>query len=305
MTLVGTAPNLVFARSYEVAMRHSVGFLQWMLIAVPLGLGLLAVLLGVVYFRYFRKIPRFAGLRGFLHEERDRLGVWSDAEKTVMAVFVVTAFLWIGRKSIRLGHYIIPGWADLIPYGALLDDASIAVAMATLLFFIPASFSRPAAGAILDETVFAELPWSVVVLFGGGFALAYGFVESGLSAFLAGQLHGLNNFYLAGIIATVASGMSLLTELTSNTATAQLVMPILNETAHAVGVSPVWLMLPAVFAASCAFMFPVATPPNTIVFATGNLKIAEMLKSGFVLNCAAVILITALCYMLIPVVMLG
>lgn len=304
MTLIGSAPNLVFARFYEVTTNDAIGFLQWMLIAVPVGIGLLGILLGLIYIGYLRNIPRFAALGDFLVEERRHLGACSPAEKTVLIIFMITAVLWVTRKGIDVGDFVVPGWSDFLPYGELIDDGSVAIAMATSLFFLPGlRGGERGRTAILDETVFRDLPWSVVLLFGGGFALAFGFTESGLSVFLAEQLQGLKHLYLPGLIFIVTAGMSLLTELTSNTATAQLVMPLLMATASVIEVSPVWMMLPSVLAASCAFMFPVATPPNTIVFATGKLRVADMLKIGFILNCLSILLISSLCYLLIPVVL--
>jgi sodium-dependent dicarboxylate transporter 2/3/5 len=305
MTLVGTAPNLVFSRSYQVVSGEAVGFLQWMIIAVPLGVMMILLLLGVIFWFYLREIPSSNEIKNVLNDEKRQLGEVSYAEKMVLAIFLLTAGLWISRKGLTLGDFKFQGWAEFLPFGTMLDDGSVAIAMATLMFFIPAAKANGDKGRILDEKVFAELPWAVVILFGGGFALAFGFIESGLSVYLADQLQGLKNMSLPVIIFSVTAGMSLLTELTSNTATAQLVMPILIATAQVIDIPAVWLMLPAVLAASCAFMFPVATPPNAIVFGSGKIKVAEMLRVGFVLNCAAVLLISILSYLLVPVIMTG
>jgi sodium-dependent dicarboxylate transporter 2/3/5 len=139
-----------------------------------------------------------------------------------------------------------------------------------------------------------------VILFGGGFALAYGFSESGLSVYIASILKDLNALSLPVMITLVTAGMSVLTELTSNTATTQLVLPILLSTADAMGISPVWLMLPATLAASCAFMFPVATPPNAIIFGSGKIRVIDMVKVGLILNSVAILLISLMSYWLIP-----
>ena len=190
-----------------------------------------------------------------------------------------------------------------MPTGHLIDDGGVAVTMAALLFFIPARKKGSTRTALLNEEVFGQLPWAVVILFGGGFALAYGFVESGLSVYLAQQLQGLKAAPLAVMIASVTTGMSFLTELTSNTATTQLVMPILISVAKVIDMPPVWLMLPATLAASCAFMFPVATPPNAIVFGSGKIRVWEMLRMGVLLNITAIMLITLVTYNLIPLVL--
>jgi sodium-dependent dicarboxylate transporter 2/3/5 len=300
MTLVGTAPNLVFARFYQIVSGESVGFAQWMMMAVPVGMSLLIVLFVIISVLYLRKLPGSNDLKQLVNGEIRQLGKFSSAEKVVLLVFITTAMLWITRKGIHIGDFIFQGWSSYLPFGEMIDDGSVAVAMATILFFIPATGHKGEATTILDKKVFSELPWSIVLLFGGGFALAYGFTESGLSAYLALQLQGLKSVSLYVLILSVATGMNLLTELTSNTATTQLVMPILLSTAKVMDIAPVWLMLPATLSASCAFMFPVATPPNAIIFGSGRIKVFEMVKVGFVLNIIAVFVISCFSYWLIP-----
>lgn len=298
MTLVGTAPNLVFARFYENATGAGISFAEWMIIAVPIGSLMLLALLFIISGLYLRKLPQSDNLRQVVLEEKTQLGRMRFEEKAVLIVFMITALLWVTRKGLRIGELTLKGWGDFLSFGNLIDDGTVAVGMAALLFFIPARTESGDRTALLDEKVFMELPWSVVLLFGGGFALAYGFSESGLSAYLALQLQGLKSVPLALIIASVTLGMSFLTELTSNTATTQLVMPILLSTAKVIEVSPIWLMLPTTLAASCAFMFPVATPPNAIVFGSRKVKVLEMVKIGFSLNLIAVLLISVVCYFL-------
>ena len=300
MTLVGTAPNLVFARFYQLINEEAVGFAQWMMLALPVGLSLLLALLGIISILFLRGLPSSSDLKDLIDDEKKQLGKICFAEKAVLVVFVLTAVLWITRKGIRIGDVIVQGWSDYLSFGKMIDDGSVAVAMATLLFFIPVKGGKEAKTTLLDKDVFSELPWSIVLLFGGGFALAFGFSESGLSSYLAGQLQGLKSVSLPVLIFAVSAGMNLLTELTSNTATTQLVMPILLSTAKVIEVSPVWLMVPAVLSASCAFMLPVATPPNAIIFGSGKIKVYEMVKVGLLLNTIAILFISALCYLLIP-----
>ncbi|MEO1881346.1 MAG: SLC13 family permease [Methylococcales bacterium] len=298
MTLVGTAPNLVFAEFYQQVSAESIGFAQWMMVAVPIGLSLLLLAYLIIGLFYLRNLPNAGNLKQLLAQEKKHLGAISFEEKVVLLVFIITAILWVTRKGIKVGgEYIVQGWSSYLPYGSMIDDGSVAITMATLLFFIPLK-RKP--GRILEQQVFSALPWSIVLLFGGGFALAYGFSESGLSVYLAGQLQGLKSVALPLIILSVSGGMNLLTELTSNTATTQLLMPILISTAKVIEVPPVWLMLPAVFSASCAFMFPVATPPNAIVFGSGKVKVLEMVKTGFILNIVAILVITVMTFFIIP-----
>lgn len=303
MTLVGTAPNLIFARFYQQINGESISFAQWMIIAVPVGLCLLIVLFVVLSVLYLRGLPNSNDIKQVVESEKKQLGGICFAEKVVLIVFSCTALLWITRKGINIGDFALSGWGRFLNSG--IDDGTVAIAMATLLFFIPVQNKNAEKTTILDKHVFSELPWSIVLLFGGGFALAFGFSESGLSAYLAVQLQGLKAFSLPVLILTVSAGMNLLTELTSNTATTQLVMPILVSTAKVMDITPIWLMLPAVLSASCAFMFPVATPPNAIIFGSGKIKVIEMVKVGCILNMLAILIISGLSYSLIPVLQGG
>lgn len=302
MTLVGTAPNLVFSQFYQLHSGVEIGFLQWMLIAVPVGVVMLVCLYLMITLLFLRKLPNTTELKGLVIEEKKQLGCISNAEKAVFTVFVITALLWLTRKGISIGDFLVRGWGDLVPYGKMIDDGTVAIAMATMLFFIPVKNKLKERVTLLDETVFSELPWSIVLLFGGGFALAYGFSVSGLSTYLAEQLQGLKSYPLSAIVLIVSMGMNLLTELTSNTATTQLVMPILLSSAKVMGVAPVWLALPAVLSASCAFMFPVATPPNAIIFGSKKIKIYEMFRVGIMLNIISIFVISCISYFLIPYV---
>ena len=300
MTLVGTAPNLVFARFFEMMTGNSIGFAQWMLMAVPVGSVMLLLLALIMSGIFLHKLPASDELKQVVNEEKVQLGRMRYEEKAVLLLFIVTAVLWITRKGVHLGHLSLQGWSQQITFGKMIDDGSVAIAMAVLLFFIPARDVNGDKTTLLNEEVFAKLPWAVVVLFGGGFALAHGFSESGLSAFLALQLHGLKSAGLPLIILSVTAGMSLLTELTSNTATTQLVLPILQSASEVIEVSTVWLMMPATLAASCAFMFPVATPPNAIIFGSGKVRVLDMVAVGIILNTVAILVISLMSYWLLP-----
>ncbi len=302
MTLVGTAPNLVFSKYYQSVFNDSLSFFQWMKIAVPIGLLMLLIIWIILSIKYLKKIPVTKEMKPYFLTEKEKLGSLSDAEQKVMIVFSITCLLWITRKGIKFGGYMINGWSHFLKNGSMIDDGSVAIFMALLLFVLKADINANKKVPLLDGRVFYKLPWSIILLFGGGFALAHGFTESGLSVYLTGKLSVLNDVDLVIIMASVAAGMSLLTELTSNTATTQLVLPILISVADVLKVSSVLLMFPAVIAASCAFMFPVATPPNAIIFGSGKLKIMEMVKTGFLINLVAVVLITAISYFMLPFV---
>ena len=300
MTLVGTAPNLVFAKFYERAPQQTIGFTEWILMAMPIGLIMLISIFLIIFVIYLRNLPHSAQLQQVVQEEKTQLKRISFEEKSVLLVFTITAILWVTRKNLQISNMTLQGWSDFLSFGSFMDDGTVAITMATLLFFIPAKTASGEKTTLLNGDVFKQLPWSVVILFGGGFALAYGFAESGLSTYLASQLESLKGTPLPVLVAVVTSGMSLLTELTSNTATTQLVLPVLISTAKVIEISPIWLMLPATLAASCAFMFPVATPPNTIIFGSGKVAMWDMLKVGIALNFIAVILISISCFFVIP-----
>lgn len=303
MTLIGTAPNLVFARYFETVSGYAIGFAQWMLIAMPIGLGMLVVSALVIVFCYLKKLPASTQLKQVIIDERTALGKMRYEEKAVLMLFIATAVLWITRKGAVLGDLRVYGWGDKVSFGPMIDDGTVAIAMALLGFFIPARQVDGKKTTLLNARVFADLPWAIVLLFGGGFALAYGFSESGLSAYLALQLHGLKTAALPTLIVSVSAGMSLLTELTSNTATTQLVLPILQSASQVIGVDPIWLMLPATLSASCAFMFPVATPPNAIIFSSGKIRVVDMVSVGVMLNIIGIILISVLTYYLLPLLL--
>ncbi len=300
MTLVGTPPNLVFAKLYGDIAGVEVDFARWLLVGVPVGLAMLAILVVYLVVLYLRGFGKGIELDSLLHEERQRLGPMSAEEWKVALVFVITALLWIGRKGITFGDWRLPGWQEWLAHGRLVDDGTVAIAMATLLFMIPAR----GGSALLDVKAFGRLPWPVVILFGGGFALASGFVDSGLSAVLASGLGDLGGTGRTGLMFMVAGGMTFLTELTSNTSTTQMILPVLASFAGGADIDPLWLMLPATFSASCAFMFPVATPPNAIVFGSGLIRMRDMIRTGLFLNLIGIPVVVGLLGLLIPRVFL-
>jgi len=300
-TLVGTPPNLSFVRIFEIVFPDAepIGFGQWMLIGLPLSAGMLLVIWLLLTRVFFRSPPSLRLSREVVLQNYRRLGPLRFAEAVVLVVFLCTAVLWVFRQDLQLGGLTVPGWAGLLPFPELIDDGTVAMAMALLLFLIPSRASDPQAGrAVLDVGVFRRVPWHIVLLFGGGFALASGFQSTGLSGYVGQQFAGLEGFSPPLMIAGVCTVLTFLTELTSNTATTELFLPILASAATTLGLNPLMLMVPATLAASCAFMMPVATPPNAVIFASGRVRIAEMAKVGLVLNLIAVVLITLMFYTL-------
>lgn len=288
-TLIGTPPNIILAATAQKLYDIEISFAQWMLFAAPVVVILIFFswyyLVNIAFPVKFKELP---GGKELIRNEKIQLGKMSFEEKAVLAVFVFAAFMWISRTFL---------WVDLIPG---ISDTMIAMVAGVALFLIP---SKNKGGKLLDWDVSRELPWGILLLFGGGLAIAAGFKESGLADWIGQQLTVLEgmNFLLIVIITTAL--VLFLTEITSNTATATMILPILASLALAINVHPFALMVPAAMAANCAFMLPVGTPPNAIIFATNKITIAEMVKSGFWINIFAIILIVSGVYFTLPLIM--
>ncbi len=291
-TLVGTPPNLAFDRFFRISFPDAepVSFLKWMLLAAPFCIVMLAVMFAWLKWTT-RSVRLGAGLeRGVIRRRLADLGPITFEQIAVLVVFSSAALLWITRAPVSIGDVTIPGWSSLFENSKFLSDGTVAIALATVLFIVP---SRGEKGArLLDETAFREVPWGIVLLFGGGFALAAGFTESGLSEWIGLQLQGLAGLHPLLLIGTVCLVVTFLTELTSNTATANILLPLLATMGTATGIDPVLLMAAGAISCSCAFMLPVATPPNAIAFASDRITIRGMMKTGFVLNVAGAVLVT-------------
>ena len=288
-TLIGTAPNLVFAGIIEDTYGISISFLQWMLFGVPLAIVMLALTwFYLTRIAYPSEIDHLPGGEVTIRNEIEALGKISPQEKKVLIVFACVAAAWIlrGVLDIKALH--------------LIKDSTIAMAGALLLFVIPSNWSKRE--FLLDWKTAVTIPWDILILFGGGFALAKGFSESGLTTFIAGQLSVLQGSDILFIIAVVTLLVIFLTELTSNTATASLTLPIMAALAGAMQIHPYGLMVSTVIAASFAFMLPVATPPNAIIFSSRYVTIPQMMKAGVWLNLIGVVLISLFVMFLLPVV---
>jgi sodium-dependent dicarboxylate transporter 2/3/5 len=299
MTLVGTPPNLSFLRIYQVMFPDApqISFLQWMLVALPVGIAGLAAAWTLLYFRYVKnsKLGVSAGSYSIRDEIR-KLGPMSREEKVVLADFVLMALLWITRSDIAFGSFTLKGWASWFGNPDFINDGTVAIAVALPLFLIPARGVKD--GRIMDWETSKNLPWDIVLLFGGGFALANGFRDSGLSLWLGTQLQGLSALHPILIILLISLVVTFLTELTSNTATTEMILPVLAGMAIATKIHPILLMVPATLAASMAFMLPAATPPNAIIFGTRRITVAEMARTGFWLNLICAVIITVGVYFL-------
>ncbi len=286
-TLIGTPPNAILAGVVESQYQQRISFAEWMSFGVPLAL----VMLGIAWFYLTRMAYPVGrrdepGMTDLIQKERIELGPISRQERWVAIVFSIVAVSWISRGLFNISA--LDG----------VSDASIAMAGALLLFVIPSDFSKRE--FLLDWATAVKLPWDILVLFGGGFALAQGFSDSGLTQWIVTQLSILRGVDLVVLVLVITLVVIFLTEVTSNTATATLVLPVMGALAEAVGVEPLSLMVPAAVAASYAFMLPVATPPNAIVFSSRCITIPQMARAGLWMNLLASILITAFVMLLLP-----
>jgi len=295
-TLIGTPPNPLLVSNLQLLFPESpeISFAGWMVIGLPVSVVMLAIVWALLTALF--GLRRLTGLidHGVFARERELLGPPSFEEKVVFTDFVLLAVLWLTRTGLTLGDVHLPGWSALLPDGSLVDDGTVAIVMALLLFLVP---SRNVRGRrLMDWRAARKLPWAIVLLFGGGFALAKGFVDAGLSGWLGERMTGLSDLPPVLMVLCVCLIMTFLTELTSNTATTQMALPVVASVAVAIGVNPLLLMVPATLSASCAFMLPVATPPNAIIFGTEMVTIREMARTGVVLNVVGAVVITAAIY---------
>src|SRR5699024_4663429 len=287
-TLIGTPPNAVLAgvlKTYGA----EVSFAKWMLFGVPVAIVFMFVAcFYLVKIAYPLKVKERPGGKAVIDDEKRKLGSPSFEEKAVFIIFSLAALSWIFRSA--LIEKLIPN----------IDDAIIAMTFAIILFLIPSKNKE--GDSLLDWNTAVKLHWVILMLFGGGLAIAEGFSTSGLSEWIGGQLTALQGIHLIVVLLVVSGLVLFLTEITSNTATATMMYPIMIALAVALEIHPYSVMVAAAVSASCAFMLPVATPPNAVVFGSGYLRIPDMAKAGLLLNIIGTIIITIAVYYLLPLV---
>jgi len=289
-TLVGTPPNLSFVRILQIIYPNSpdISFGEWFIFALPISMVMFILILATLYFLFPVGKEISIESKAFFKEKYRALGPTSSEQKRVFLLFLVLVFMWVFRKTLHIGDFSIPGWSGVMPVPKYINDGSIAIFVATLLFLVPRSKSYSDEGLVTWEIV-TKIPWGIVFLFGGGFALAKGFIDSGLSGYIGRQLVAAGNLSSTGLVFTVATIMTFLTEFTSNTATTEMMLPIVAALCNEIQIHPLFLMIPVTLAASMAFMFPVATPPNAVIFGSGKLNMLDMVKAGFIINILGII----------------
>lgn len=286
-TLIGTPPNLILAGVVQDMYGYEISFSQWMLFGLPVSAVLMFLCWKyLVTYAFPLRQLQFPGGRAEIRRQLDLLGPLSLQEKKVLLVFLMTAIAWVTRS------FFINPWFPAV------DDTIIAMAGAVLLFCLPSGKG----GVLLDWESAVKLPWGVLLLFGGGLALAEGFSSSGLAEWIGNNLGLLKGAFLIVLLLVIVAAVNFLTELTSNLATTSMILPILAPLAVGVDVHPLALMVGATVAASCAFMLPVATPPNAVVFGSGRLHIPDMVRTGLWMNLVSIIIITLAVYLFLGII---
>jgi sodium-dependent dicarboxylate transporter 2/3/5 len=285
-TLIGTPPNLVLAGVLENTYAIKISFFKWMTFALPVSIVLLFICWKyLTTLAYKLKALKFADSKQQIQGMIDQLGKVSYEEKMVGVVFLLAALGWIFRSLLE---EIIPG----------LDDTIIAICAALLLFLIPSKNRKGEKLLTWSEAV--KIPWGIIILFGGGMALAQGFTETGLANWIASQVTLFEGLSMILFIVLVAALVNFLTEITSNLATTAMLLPILAPVALSFNMHPFLIMIAVTLSASCAFMLPVATPPNAIVFGSNYLKVSDMVRKGFIMNIISIVFITLAVYYYMP-----
>jgi sodium-dependent dicarboxylate transporter 2/3/5 len=285
-TLIGTPPNLVLAGIVSETYGYEITFLQWFMFGFPISILLIFICWKYLSsFAFSFKQQEFPGGKKEIQRLLSALGKISYEEKLVAIVFTATAFCWITRSFLL--QKILPQ----------LDDTIIAIVFALVLFIIPTKTKNKKLMSWKDAKT---LPWGIILLFGGGMALAKGFETSGLALWIGNQMTTLAGLNIIIIIFLLIAAVNFLTEITSNLATTAMLLPVLAPMALSINVHPYILMVSATIAASCAFMLPVATPPNAVVFGSGYLSIPDMVKKGFFMNIISIFILTVFVYLLLP-----
>lgn len=310
-TLIGTAPNMVlhdfYNESYPIAEQLldpsrfgepiHLSFANWFAFGFPISVVLFLACFFLLRFLYRKSFRQETIDVNYCRIEYNKLGKMSYEEKAIGLYFIATVLLWFFRKDLDIGPLHIPGWEHLFGEANYIKESTVAMLTACLLFLHPSKQNK--GEQLIGWAEAKNLPIGILFLFGGGFALAKGFEISGLSAWIGEQLIGMSEWHILVLILGLCIVMTFLTELTSNTASAILVMPLIFSLAANVPVHPLLLFVPVTLSASCAFMLPVATPPNTIVFGSERLLVRDMIKAGVWLNMIAAVVISMLSYLLL------
>ncbi len=295
-TLVGTPPNPMFTKIFQIMFPQGpeINFVDWFIFALPISLALFVSTWFLLYLMYSRHLKGVNISKSTFRDQYKALGKPTFEERVVLADFILLALAWLTRSPLHVGNFSLPGWSHLFNHPEYFNDGTVAMIFALPLYIFPTKDTG--SRYIMNWEYSRQLPWNIVLLFGGGFALAQGFKDSGLSIWFGEQLVGLSGIHPFFLILSIALLMTFLTELTSNTATTQIILPVIASLAVSIHINPLLLMLPATLSASMAFMLPVATPPNAIVFGSNKISVMQMAKTGLLLNLLGAIVIALMTY---------
>lgn len=296
-TPVGTPPNMYFFKAYKQAfpLANDLNFLKWSLIGYPISFIFLLCTYATLNIYFIRNKVSLNIEKSFFQDAYRGLGKFSWEEKWVFGIFIACILLWFTRADIDFGPFVFRGWNHLFIVPRYVDDAFVALLAAVVLFLVPSKANRGEALLVWDDA--RKLRYDIILMFGSGFALAYGFEISGLSNWLAATLHVLAGVPPLLIILGICVIVTIISEFASNIASIQLAIPVMIALQKDLAVAPLLLMMPATFAASLGFMLPVATAANTIVFGTREIAMKDMLRVGIVLDAIGILIITCLCYL--------
>ncbi|WOF17112.1 SLC13/DASS family transporter [Methanoplanus sp. FWC-SCC4] len=296
-TIIGTPPNGIFIAQMETIFPDApaIDFFTWMKFALPLAFVFLPIAwLWLTYGPYRHMPAKISSGKDVIHDRLKSIGKMSRGEKWTLMVFVMTAVAWILRSEKNIGGIVIPGINTFLPF---VHDSTIAIAGAVLLFLLPVN--RQEGVYTMNWEWAKKIPWGILILFGGGICLSTAFIKSGLANVIMDYMEILHGLPIIIGVLVVAIIVSLLTEVTSNTAMASVMMPIMAVTSVSMGIHPYFLMLTAAFACSMAFMLPVATPPNAVAYGSGYVSMRDMVRTGWVLNIIGIIIMTVFMFTII------
>ncbi|MCK0068423.1 SLC13 family permease [Kordiimonas laminariae] len=297
-TYIGTPPNLFVKGFIEESTGREILFYEWMMIGVPIVLVMVPLawlVLTRICFPFEARLAK--GGSSVIQEELAKLGMLTTPEKRVAIAMTTLALAWSFRQVYTDWEWL----TELMPFVAKIKDMHIAVAAGLTMFIIPADTDKKQ-GNLLDWESAATLPWGVILLFGGGLSIAAAIKATGLALWLGEAMSGLATAHLFLIILAIVALITFLTELTSNTATTAALVPVLGALATTANIDPIMLAAPAAMAASCAFMLPVATGPNAVIFSTGEVKVPQMMRAGLWLNVLGTFAVSSICYFLLPLI---
>jgi sodium-dependent dicarboxylate transporter 2/3/5 len=295
-TLIGSPTNLIYvgimAKLFPAA--PPISFFEWLKIGIPV----LIIFLPLIWYylvRFFKIKGSIPGNKELIEEELKAMGKMSVGEKRVMYIFFFTVFGWVFREGFTFDQVVIPGWASLLGVKEYVQDSTVGMFSALLLFMLPAGNEK----RLLDWKSAGSIPWGVGVIVGGGYALATSFKITGLADWLGNQLAFVSSFPTLIVLIIVVGAVLLFTEMNSNTATANIFLPILASMAVAGSINPMLLMIPATFACSFVFIMPAGTGPNTVIFASNRITVPDMAKAGIWLKIISIILLPLVLYVLV------